>query len=79
MKEGDSISIGDISLRILEVPGHHKDHIAILDEKNGNIFVGMMSIVSKVLRKEPKPLSEHMLQGIVEWLSQGYRIYKTRN
>ena len=40
VKEGDSIDIGRTTLRIFEVPGHNKDHIAILDEKNKNIFIG---------------------------------------
>ena len=40
LKEGDTVDLGGITLRIYEVPGHSKDHIAILDEKNRNIFVG---------------------------------------
>ena len=40
VKEGDCIEIGKTTLRIYEVPGHHKDHIAIHDEKNRNIFTG---------------------------------------
>ncbi len=191
LKEGDSIAIGKTTLQIFEVPGHHKDHIAILDEKNKNIFVGdsigykvgdntflppfmppfwdtasfhatidklkqinyeslclahfgyiygdeakhildeavetyetwwqvfdnnadklddidymmgvilkeinptpanleivslklkflagLMTALSKLLRKEPKPLHGHLLQGIVEWLAKGYRIYKTQS
>ena len=40
VKEGDTIDLGGIALRIYEVPGHCQGHIAILDEKNRNIFVG---------------------------------------
>jgi len=40
VKEGDTIDLGGITLRIYEVPGHCRGHIAILDEKNRNIFVG---------------------------------------
>ena len=40
LNEGDTVDLGGISLKIFEVPGHSKDHIAILDEKNKNIFVG---------------------------------------
>jgi len=40
VKEGDTIDLGGIALRIYEVPGHCRGHIAILDEKNSNIFVG---------------------------------------
>ncbi len=40
LKEGDRIDLDGIKLKIFEVPGHSKDHIAILDEKNKNIFVG---------------------------------------
>ncbi|MBN1190169.1 MAG: MBL fold metallo-hydrolase [Dehalococcoidales bacterium] len=40
VKEGDIIDLGKTSLRVYEIPGHCKDHIAILDEKNKNLFVG---------------------------------------
>lgn len=40
LNEGDTIDLGGITLKIFDVPGHMKDHIAILDEKNKNIFVG---------------------------------------
>jgi len=40
LKEDDTIDLGGIILSIYEVPGHSRDHIAILDEKNRNIFVG---------------------------------------
>lgn len=40
LNEGDVVDLGGISLRIFDVPGHCKDHIAILDEKNKNIFIG---------------------------------------
>jgi glyoxylase-like metal-dependent hydrolase (beta-lactamase superfamily II) len=40
VEEGDSVDLGDILLRIYDVPGHCNGHIAILDEKNKNIFVG---------------------------------------
>jgi len=40
VKEGDTINLGGIALRIYEVAGHCRGHIAILDEKNSNILVG---------------------------------------
>jgi len=40
LDEGDIVDLGGISLKIFDVPGHCKDHIAILDETNRNIFVG---------------------------------------
>jgi glyoxylase-like metal-dependent hydrolase (beta-lactamase superfamily II) len=40
LKEGDAIGLGGITLRILDVPGHCRGHIAVLDEANQNIFVG---------------------------------------
>ena len=40
LKEGDTINLGTTTLRIYEVPGHCKDHIAIMDEKCGNMFIG---------------------------------------
>ncbi|MHA2433785.1 MAG: MBL fold metallo-hydrolase, partial [Candidatus Thorarchaeota archaeon] len=40
VEEGDKIDLEGITLRIIDVPGHCKDHIAILDEKNKNLFVG---------------------------------------
>jgi glyoxylase-like metal-dependent hydrolase (beta-lactamase superfamily II) len=40
LKEGDTVDLGGLSLKIFDVPGHSKDHIAILDEKNKNLFIG---------------------------------------
>jgi len=40
LKEGDIIDLEGITLRIFDVPGHMNDHIAILDEKNKNLFIG---------------------------------------
>ncbi len=40
LKEWENIDLDGLNLRIFDVPGHIKDHIAILDEKNKNIFVG---------------------------------------
>jgi len=40
LKEDDIIDLDGLTLKIFDVPGHSKDHIAILDEKNKNIFVG---------------------------------------
>ncbi|MFW9785732.1 MAG: MBL fold metallo-hydrolase [Candidatus Heimdallarchaeota archaeon] len=40
LKEGDSIELRNISLHIIETPGHMDDEIAILDEKNKNLFIG---------------------------------------
>ncbi len=40
LEEGDAVDLRTVALRVYNVPGHHKDHIALLDEKNRNIFVG---------------------------------------
>jgi glyoxylase-like metal-dependent hydrolase (beta-lactamase superfamily II) len=40
LKENDTVDLGKIKLRIYEVPGHSKDHIAIMDEEHRNIFIG---------------------------------------
>lgn len=40
IKEGDIVDLGDLSLKIFDVPGHCKDDIAVLDEANKNLFVG---------------------------------------
>jgi glyoxylase-like metal-dependent hydrolase (beta-lactamase superfamily II) len=40
LKEGDTVDLGGITLRIYDVPGHCRGHIAILDEVNHTIFVG---------------------------------------
>jgi glyoxylase-like metal-dependent hydrolase (beta-lactamase superfamily II) len=40
LHEDDVIDLGGITLRIIDVPGHTDDHIALLDEKNKNIFLG---------------------------------------
>jgi glyoxylase-like metal-dependent hydrolase (beta-lactamase superfamily II) len=40
LKEGDIIDLDGISLQVIEVPGHIKDHIAIFDEMNEILFTG---------------------------------------
>jgi glyoxylase-like metal-dependent hydrolase (beta-lactamase superfamily II) len=40
LSEGDIVDLKGITLKIFDVPGHSKDHIAILDVDNKNIFVG---------------------------------------
>lgn len=40
LKEGDIIDLDGLSLKVIDVPGHNKDHIALLDENNKNIFLG---------------------------------------
>ncbi|MHA2364697.1 MAG: MBL fold metallo-hydrolase [Candidatus Hodarchaeales archaeon] len=40
LTEGEIIDLDGLTLKIFDVPGHIKDHIAILDEKNKSIFVG---------------------------------------
>ena len=40
LKEGDTVDLEGITLEIFDVPGHINDHIAILDTKNKNIFLG---------------------------------------
>ncbi|MFX1512478.1 MAG: MBL fold metallo-hydrolase [Promethearchaeota archaeon] len=40
LKESDIIDLEGLELKIIDVPGHSKDHIAIRDEKNKNLFVG---------------------------------------
>ncbi len=40
LNEGDTVDLGGVTLKIFDVPGHMKDHIAILDEQNKNIFAG---------------------------------------
>jgi len=40
VREGDKIDLDGLKLRVIDVPGHCKDHIAALDEKNKNLFVG---------------------------------------
>lgn len=40
VREGDRLDLGGIDLRVCEVPGHCTEHIALLDETNGNLFAG---------------------------------------
>lgn len=40
LKEGDIIDLGGLILKVFDTPGHSKDHIALFDEKNKNLFVG---------------------------------------
>ncbi|MCP4133712.1 MAG: MBL fold metallo-hydrolase [bacterium] len=54
LKEGDTLDLGGIVLEFFNIPGHHKDHLAILDKKNKNIFVGD-AIGYKVAGKQLPP------------------------
>jgi glyoxylase-like metal-dependent hydrolase (beta-lactamase superfamily II) len=40
LKENETIDLDGLSLRVINTPGHTIDQIALLDEKNSNIFVG---------------------------------------
>jgi glyoxylase-like metal-dependent hydrolase (beta-lactamase superfamily II) len=40
LQEGDALDLGGVTLRIYDVPGHCRGHIAILDEVNRNLFAG---------------------------------------
>jgi glyoxylase-like metal-dependent hydrolase (beta-lactamase superfamily II) len=40
LKDGDTVDLHGITLQIIDTPGHCRGHIAILDQKNRNIFVG---------------------------------------
>ncbi|NVM37380.1 MAG: MBL fold metallo-hydrolase, partial [Candidatus Lokiarchaeota archaeon] len=40
LKEGDTVDLGGLKLKIFETQGHMTDQILILDEKNKNLFVG---------------------------------------
>lgn len=40
LSENDIIKIGDESLKVIEIPGHSKGHIAFHSEKDGFIFTG---------------------------------------
>jgi glyoxylase-like metal-dependent hydrolase (beta-lactamase superfamily II) len=40
LTEGDVIDLEGTTLRVFTVPGHNKDHIALLDESTKNLFIG---------------------------------------
>jgi glyoxylase-like metal-dependent hydrolase (beta-lactamase superfamily II) len=40
LKENDIVDLGNITLRIYEMPGHSDDQIAVMDESSKTIFVG---------------------------------------
>lgn len=40
LREGDTVDLGAFGLRIYDLPGHCRGHIAILDEANRTIYVG---------------------------------------
>ena len=40
LKEGDELDLGGNKLKIIEVPGHIPDHIAVLDDKYQILFTG---------------------------------------
>jgi glyoxylase-like metal-dependent hydrolase (beta-lactamase superfamily II) len=40
LAEGDTIDLEGTTLKVFTVPGHNKDHIALLDESTKNLFIG---------------------------------------
>ncbi|RPI58698.1 MAG: MBL fold metallo-hydrolase, partial [Chloroflexi bacterium] len=40
LREGQRLDLGGVVLRVCEVPGHCAEHVALLDETNGNLFAG---------------------------------------
>lgn len=40
LDEGDTIDLGDRAFRVLHLPGHSPDSIALLDERDGGFFSG---------------------------------------
>jgi glyoxylase-like metal-dependent hydrolase (beta-lactamase superfamily II) len=40
LHDGDTISLGDRTLKVISTPGHTPDAIVLLDEKNGLMFTG---------------------------------------
>jgi glyoxylase-like metal-dependent hydrolase (beta-lactamase superfamily II) len=40
LREGETVDLEKLTLRVYDVPGHIKDHIALFDQKTRNIFVG---------------------------------------
>lgn len=40
LREGDIVDLGGLALKTYYVPGHCMDHIAFLDQKNKDLFVG---------------------------------------
>lgn len=40
LRDGDNISLGGRTLKVIATPGHTPDAIALLDEKNGLLFTG---------------------------------------
>jgi glyoxylase-like metal-dependent hydrolase (beta-lactamase superfamily II) len=40
LQEGEMVDLGGPTLSVYEIPGHHKDHLAILDQETRTLFVG---------------------------------------
>ncbi len=40
LRENSLIELGGVTLKVMEVPGHSVDHIAVLDQAARNVFVG---------------------------------------
>ena len=38
------------------------------------ILAGVMTAGTKLIGKQPKPLYQHLLKGIVAWLAKGYKM-----
>lgn len=54
LADGDRVSVGDQSLRVLVTPGHAADHICLFDEVMGDLFVGDMVIAGTTVLVPPR-------------------------
>lgn len=65
LSEGEIVKVGNISLKVLHIPGHTPGHIALLDEKSQQIIVGDILFNGGVGRSDfPRGNALQLISGI---------------
>jgi glyoxylase-like metal-dependent hydrolase (beta-lactamase superfamily II) len=79
LREGDTVQVGKLQLRVLEVPGHSPGSIALYDAENGSVFVGDVLMRGTIGRTDfPGCSFEELMRSIrgkLYTLPDGTRVY----
>lgn len=69
LEEGDVVTVGNIKLDILHIPGHTPGHIALYDVQSGQIIVGDILFNGAIGRSDfPRGNHQQLVSGIKEKL-----------
>jgi len=65
LEEGEIVTVGNINLKVLHIPGHTPGHVALLDEQSQQIIVGDILFNGGVGRSDfPRGNGSQLISGI---------------